>query len=960
MKKITLISALLALFQFSASAQDTLYFNFTGGPATFTIPGCVSGDIEINAAGAGGGTSGYHTGGQGAVVTGNLPVSPGDVLTITIGGLGPCPGSGYNGGGAGFAAPGAPLYSSCGGGGSTNINVNGTPVVIAGAGGGAGGGGNSTFQGAGGNGGCPNGTQGQNSYGQGGTGGTLVGPGLGGAPWAGVPPGGSPGVGSTGGMGGQWNNASGGGGGGGFFGGGGGGNDGCCTGANSGSGGGGGSSLIPAGFGCTGGSNPGNGFVMIVIPECETTVCSGDTAFVDFAPQFPVGATNFTVTPPLGVYQAAPGDAMVGFHPVDTTVYTITAMLGGVPQNITWPVNAVDPIIPDAGLDDSTCFVVGTGYTLNGAIAQLPYNSVYHWELGPITTFTGGFGNGTFSPNNLSLNSIANVNQAGIYQFVLVEEDTNGVCADGRDTVSIYFSKETHTLAGTDPTCFGYTDGTVTITSDTSPASGNLGAIEYSNDGGVTWQSSNVFTGLPAGTYGFMSRDVIGCTYTTPLVDEITLVDPPEIIASFVTTDTLICINGTATLLATAINAPSGIYTYTWGPSNSTTSQNVVTPSPAGTDMTVSVYATSDIGCVSDTIYQDITHRAPITVTISDNDSICPGYLSTPHLNTVSGGYLNGIPNYTYTWTQNGSPYVSTNDSLFVNPTSNTTYCITANDGCETTPETACSEVVMRRVPNPVFTSDEVEGCVPTTITFDNLTNPIDSDSIVWTLRGNTYSNIDPLVFTFDIVGFYDVQLEVFSEFGCHDLINAQNYIHIHPNPDPEMFINPNPTTIYETEVKFNHLTTGTNTYAWFMPGASPSSSTDEAVTVFYPEGIAADYPVTLAVTDEWGCTTEIHDVVHIVNDILIYAPSIFTPDGDEYNESWKVHIDGIDIYDFHLTMYNRWGEMVWESYDPSAEWRGSYGENGIMDGTFVWFIECKANITDKKYEFRGHVTVLK
>ncbi|MBK9192874.1 MAG: gliding motility-associated C-terminal domain-containing protein [Crocinitomicaceae bacterium] len=87
----------------------------------------------------------------------------------------------------------------------------------------------------------------------------------------------------------------------------------------------------------------------------------------------------------------------------------------------------------------------------------------------------------------------------------------------------------------------------------------------------------------------------------------------------------------------------------------------------------------------------------------------------------------------------------------------------------------------------------------------------------------------------------------------------------------------------------------------------------------------------------------------------------MFTPDGDEFNESWRVYITGIDIYDFHLTMYNRWGEIIWESYNTEAGWNGRYGSQGkVQDGTYVWVIEAKDTYNDKKYEFRGHVTVLK
>lgn len=960
MKKISLLTMFLGLFAFIGSAQDTITFNTPGAAQNYVVPGCINGDIEIILGGAPGGSGPYYQGGNGALIQGMFPVTPGDVLSITIGGTGPCPGAGTNGGGNGYAAVGGNAnYNSCGGGGSTNINLNGTPTLIAGGGGGSGGGGTSTnYNAGGGDGGCANGAQGGSYFATGGSGGSQVAAGAGGAPWAGVPPGGSAGVGSTGGNGGLWNTASGGGGGGGYFAGGGGGNDGCCTGANAGGGGGGGSSLIPAGVGCTQGGNTGNAFVTIILPVCETTICSGDTAFVDFSTQFPAGATNFSVLPALGTYQAIPGDANLGFLPVDTTVYTITADVAGVPQSITWPVNAVDPIVPDAGLDDSTCYVVGGGFPLNGVTAQDPNVATYYWELGNITTFSGGFGNGLFSPSNLVLNPTGQVNQEGIFEFVLVEEDTNGVCPDGRDTMSVYFSVESHTLAGTDPSCGGFSDGTITVTSDVSATSGNMGANEYSIDGGATWQPSNVFTGLPAGSYTVISRDPVGCEYTTPA--PLDLVDPLPDVLTLVSSDTVICQNGTATQVVSATGA-GATYTYTWTAGTSTTGTNVITPTPAGTNMSVDVFATSDLGCLTNTLTLNIDHHTPISLVITANDSVCPGY-DASHQVVATGGFLDNTPDYTYSWTANGAPMGDITDMININPTTDTEYCVTVSDVCETTPEVICSSVIMRRVPNPMFSSNTTWGCNPSTITFTNTTDPQDTDSTTWRINGVEYYNTSPLDITFDEVGLYDVYIEVYSEYGCHQAFTATEYIEIHDVPRPLFYANPNPSTIFDTGISMNNVTPGdSNSYAWTFPGGSPAQSTIPNPSVYYPEGQVGDYPVTLSVTNEWGCVADVTSVVHIVSDVIIYAPNIFTPDGDELNQTWRIYIDGIDIYDFHMTMYNRWGEPVWETYNQIAEWDGSYGPGGIVDdGTYVWLVECKEKSTDKKYEFRGHVTVLK
>lgn len=937
-------------------AQDTIMFNYTGGPQQYVVDGCINGDIQVVVAGAAGGSGFYYDGGSGAVLDGTITVAAGDIIDINIGGMGACPGAGYNGGGVSFPANnGNTNYDGCGGGGSTNLDINGAPTVIAGAGGGSGGGGTSTFYDAdGGDGGCATGIQGDSFFADGGMGGSQVGPGAGGAPWAGVAPGGSPGVGGTGGMGGQWGTASGGGGGGGFFGGGGGGNDGCCTGANAGAGGGGGSSLTPVGMNCTPGGNTGEGYVMIIIPECATTICSGDTAFVDFAPQFPAGATNFTVTPATGVYQAIAGDANIGFHPVDTTNYTVSATVGGNPVNIAWPVNAVDPVLPDAGLDDSLCHDLALPVSMN---ATLYNDGTFNWEFVGATTFSGGPGNAVFTPNNTTLNPDIAVNLPGLYEFVLHETDTNGVCPDGTDTVFVYYSDETHTSTLTDPLCFGNADGQIVINSDATATSGNLGASTYSIDG-INYQTSDTFTGLTSGTYTIYSQDYLGCEFSST----VDLIDPAEIVLTLVSSDSTICQNGTATLVASAANAPAGgTYTYTWSQGPSTTNQNVIIPTPAGTDLTVDVFATTDLGCVSNTETLNITHYDPISLLITPNDSVCPGYASS-HEVTASGGYLNGNPDYFYSWTANGAPMADQTDMININPDVNTSYCVTVTDGCETSAETICSDVIMRRVPDPIFTSDRTWGCNPVDIEFTNITDPIDVDSITWLINGTQYFNVDPLTINFNEVGTYDVWLEVYSEYGCFNSINVADYITVHDKPVPLFYVNPNPTTMFNTSVEMNNITAGANnTYQWSFPGGNPASSSEDAPAVTYPEGVPNDYPVQLIATNEWGCSDSVDGVVNIVSDVICYAPNIFTPDGDEFNETWRVYIDGIDIYDYHLTMFNRWGEIVWESYNQIAEWKGNYGSDGIVqDGTFVWVIQCKEVATDKKYEFRGHVSILK
>lgn len=127
-----------------------------------------------------------------------------------------------------------------------------------------------------------------------------------------------------------------------------------------------------------------------------------------------------------------------------------------------------------------------------------------------------------------------------------------------------------------------------------------------------------------------------------------------------------------------------------------------------------------------------------------------------------------------------------------------------------------------------------------------------------------------------------------------------------------------------------------------------------------FPEGEAGQYPVTLIVTSTYGCTDTVTYIMNVIPDILFYAPNTFTPDNDEFNQSWEIFVSGIDVYNFDLYIFNRWGEMIWESHDPYAKWDGTYKGEVVPEGTYVWRATVKDPYVDDKKEFQGHINVIR
>lgn len=271
-----------------SSTNQTATFNYTGSSQTWTVPAWVT-SVSIEMHGGHGsngfsGLAGGGAGGYGAKVIANVSVTPGDVLSIYVGGAGsPNPFPGGGAGGSGGTSNNNFGGSGGNGGGSSYIMRSGLYVALAAGGGGGGGGSAGCTMCSGGTAGSASSLNGENGQGggttsyylcpnQGGYGGTQSAGGAGGGPVSGcIYSSGQTGLSGFAGRGGDgapggtyFGGGGGGGGGGGYWGGGGGGGGGPAYGWPAGGGGGGaGSSLIPVGGSVTQSPNLGNGQVII-------------------------------------------------------------------------------------------------------------------------------------------------------------------------------------------------------------------------------------------------------------------------------------------------------------------------------------------------------------------------------------------------------------------------------------------------------------------------------------------------------------------------------------------------------------------------------------------------------------------------------------------------------------------------------------------------------------------------
>lgn len=411
--------------------------------------------------------------------------------------------------------------------------------------------------------------------------------------------------------------------------------------------------------------------------------------------------------------------------------------------------------------------------------------------------------------------------------------------------------------------------------------------------------------------------------------------------------------NGSALLTA----ASATEYSLNGGANTPIPTPFVVDGLAAGTYQVI-VYSAG--GC-SATVDFVINEPAALEITSISQDIVaCSGDLSA--LTATATG---GSTAYTYTWFTDagiqgiGSP-------LQVNTVTTTRYCVVLTEACGSAPDSSCMTITIPQPLNLVLTPDDPEGCYEHRVVFSNDTqgpgvpvlNTIDFGD--GTPAITTY-NLDTCSHVYEFPGVYTVSIVSVSDSGCTYTNTFPDMITVFDKPVANFNISPNPTTIFETTIHLNNTSsTDVVVFDWSIPGATPNNSAYEDPTVQLPEGVVGNYPVTLVVTNANGCVDSITKIAQVLSDVILYAPNTFTPDGDEFNQTWRLHIDGIDIFQFNLKIFNRWGELIWETNDPDASWDGTYAGQIVPHGGYTWILETKEMVSDKKYDFNGHINLIR
>jgi len=116
------------------------------------------------------------------------------------------------------------------------------------------------------------------------------------------------------------------------------------------------------------------------------------------------------------------------------------------------------------------------------------------------------------------------------------------------------------------------------------------------------------------------------------------------------------------------------------------------------------------------------------------------------------------------------------------------------------------------------------------------------------------------------------------------------------------------------------------------------------------------NYQVTLYAVSQYGCTDSTTRYIQMTPEVILYVPNAFTPDGDSYNNTfYPVLTAGYNQEGYEFLIFNRWGDLIFESHTVGEGWDGTYKGKKCKDHVYTWKLTLTRSYNDYKKEYHGH-----
>ncbi len=351
------------------------------------------------------------------------------------------------------------------------------------------------------------------------------------------------------------------------------------------------------------------------------------------------------------------------------------------------------------------------------------------------------------------------------------------------------------------------------------------------------------------------------------------------------------------------------------------------------------------------------------TVNPTPDDTVChgelvslPNFVSQPASSTTSWSLISGqdfgfgtvgtgnIPDFITNNTTNNAYTIS----FEVTPTSSST--------CPGVPDTF--DLIVGHLPTSTFVADTLYGCEPLSVTFIGQNT---ATACLWDFgNGTTSTACNSVSQTFD-AGVYDISYSVTSQEGCSSTSIYSHYINAEATPEASFSYSPQLITTENSELTLVNTSTDSDQFSWEIMGSNGYyfSSTQENPVVQFPEDTSS-YTICLTSMNTSGCLDSICKELTVLNVLSLFIPNTFSPNNDGINDFFGPVFSGIVPESYELIIFDRWGQIVFETDDIHTLWDGNQFGKPTPEGVYIWKLDYQEAGEIGTQLVRGHTNLIR
>ncbi len=554
---------------------------------------------------------------------------------------------------------------------------------------------------------------------------------------------------------------------------------------------------------------------------------------------------------------------------------------------------------------DSVCFGIPSSFNNNSS--------------GDGITYLWNFGDGS---TDTTINPVHLYNAAGKYFVTLKVTDLNGCDSTTTDSVTVLPLP----VAGfTSDTLWGICPPLPVLFADTSSSNITNWYWDFGDGNNSNLQNpSHVYTTSGNYTLTLSVTDLNGCTDSVAISNYIKLGGP---FGTFGFAPDSGCVPLSVKFIANTVNAVYHFWDFGDGTlvnggdtvSHTYIARGVFTPKLILQDSSGCTYVVPSVKQV---------HTDGLYAGFGFGDSLLCNTDTVFFTNLTTTFYPTG-----YQWSF-GDGYVSTAaipahyyDS---SGTYNITLVATDTTGCTST---ATKKITVNKAPEIILAPVDTLGCIPFTVNF----SAGEKDTLVkinywgWDLGDETIVAGNSVFHTYTTAGTFNVTLKIlYGDSAC--MIDTAMKIITKPYPLADFTFSPENPVVQSKTVSFTNLSFSALFWLWKFGSGDTSVTENPQYSYEHP----GNYTVTLIVSDDAGCSDTITKEIKIIPKV----PNIITPNGDGINEYFV--IEGIESRHCGLQIFNRWGNLIYQSDNYQNNWNGkNFKGEQVINGVYYFILSC-------------------